>query len=118
MSLAAGEMVHRLRVEQLVQAIDPEYGGPVGNPEWTLVAEVWAKRTNMLRATAEAVASGTTIAPVQVRFDMRPRSLTAAMRLVGVKGDHDGVIYDIQNIGISNDRSEMAVLCTSGAASG
>lgn len=118
MSLAAGEMVHRLRVEELVQATDPDYGGPVGNPEWKPVAEVWAKRTNTLRATAEALASGTTIAPVQVRFDMRPRALTAAMRLVGVKGDHDGVIYDIQNIGISNDRSEMAVLCTSGATHG
>lgn len=111
-------MRHRLRIEQLVQATDPDYGGPVGDPVWTEVATVWAKRTNTLRATAEAVAGGVTVAPVQVKWEMRPRPIDAAMRMVGVKGDHDGVIYDIQNIGISNDRSEMAVLCTSGATHG
>ena len=118
MALLAGEMNHRVRIEELVQATDPDYGGPVGNPTWTPRATVWAKRTNTLRATAEAVASGAVVAPVQVKFEMRPRSLTAAMRLVGVKGDHDGVIYDIRNIGVSNDRSEMAVICTSGASNG
>ncbi len=118
MALNAGDMNHRLRIERLEQATDPDYGGPLGDPVWTAVATVWAKRTNTLRATAEAIASGTVVAPVQVRFDMRPRALDAAMRLVGVKGDHDGVIYDIQNVGISNDRSEMAVMCTSGASHG
>lgn len=95
---------------------DDEYGGQV--PGWIDGPTVWAKRTNTLRATAEALASGSTIAPVQVRWDMRPRPLDPSQRLVGVKGDHDGVIYDIQNVGVSNDRSEMAVLCTSGASNG
>ena len=118
MSLPAGEMRHRLRIESLVQATDPDYGGPVGDPEWTPTATVWARRKNTLRATAEAVASGMTVAPVQVQWDMRPRALDESMRLVGVGGDHDGVVYDIKNVGISNDRSEMAVLCTSGASNG
>lgn len=118
MSIPAGEMRHRLRIEKLVQATDPDLGGPVGNPVWTPLATVWARRKNTLRATAEALASGSTVAPVQVQWDIRPRSLDAAMRMVGVGGDHDGVIYDIKNIGISNDRSEMAVMCTSGASNG
>jgi len=118
MALLAGEMSHRVRIEELMQGTDPDYGGPVGDPAWVTVATVWAKRTNTLRAAAEAVASGAVVAPVQVKFEMRPRALTTAMRLVGVKGDHDGVIYDIKNVGVSNDRSEMAVICTSGASNG
>lgn len=97
---------------------DPDYGGPSGEPTWAFVARVYARRRNTLRATAEAVASGTTVAPVQVQWDMRPRPLYASMRMVGEGGDHDGVIYDIKNVAISNDRSEMAVLCTSGASNG
>lgn len=118
MSLAAGEMRHRLRIEALVQEEDPDYGGPIGDPIWTPVTTVWARRKNTLRATTEAVASGTTVAPVQVQWDMRPRALDPSMRLVGVGGDHDGVVYDIKNVGISNDRSEMAVICTAGASNG
>jgi len=118
MSLAAGDLRHRIKIQALVQATDPDYGGPVGDPTWTDVATVWAKRTNILRAAAEAVSSGTIIAPVQVRFDLRPRKVDASMRLVGVGGDHDGVIYDIKNVGISNDRSEMAIIATAGASNG
>lgn len=118
MTLRAGDMTHRLRVEKLVQATDPDLGGPIGDPVWVPVATVWARRKNTLRATAEALASGTVVAPVQVQWDMRPRPMDASWRLVGDGGDHDGVIYDIKNIGISNDRSEMAVMCTSGASSG
>jgi head-tail adaptor len=118
MSIPAGELRHRLRIESLVQTEDPDYGGPVGNPTWTPVATVYARRRNTLRATAEAVASGMTVAPVQVQWDMRPRVLDASMRLVGEGGDHDGIVYDIKNIGISNDRSEMSVICTSGASNG
>ena len=116
MGLAAGDLSHRLMIQSPGEAEDPEYGGPV--PSWIDGPIVWARRNNTLRATAEALASGTTVAPVQVRWDMRPRALDSSQRLVGVKGDHDGVIYDIQNVGVSNDRSEMAVFCTSGASNG
>ena len=118
MTIPAGQKRHRLRIEELVQATDPDLGGPIVDPEWKPLATVWARRKNTLRATAEALASGSTVAPVQVQWDMSPRALNTAMRMVGVGGDHDGVIYDIKNIGISNDRSEMAVMCTSGASSG
>ncbi len=118
MTVPAGQKRHRVRIEALVQGTDPDYGGPVGDPSWMPVITVWARRTNTLKATTEAVASGTVVAPVQVRFDMSPRALNEAMRLVGVGGDHDGRIYDIKNVGISNDCSEMAVVCTSGASSG
>ncbi|MEO7466723.1 MAG: head-tail adaptor protein [Sphingobium limneticum] len=118
MSLAAGELRHQLRIEELVQAEDPNYGGPAGPATWKEVTVIWARRRNMVRATAEAVASGTTVAPLQVTWDVRPRPLDPANRLVGVGGDHDGVIYDIANVAISNDNSEMAVVCTSGASNG
>lgn len=118
MALRAGEMRHQLRIEKLVASDDGDYGGAAGPASWVPVATVWARRTNTLRATAEAVAGGQAIAPLQVRWDMRPRDLDPANRLVGVGGDHDGVVYDIANVGISNDRSEMAVMTTSGASDG
>lgn len=119
MSLPAGEMRWRVQVQQKLQATDPDYGGPAGDATWQNVGTpVWARRTNNLRAAAEAVASGGLMAPVQVRFDMRPRAITPDMRMIGVGGDHDGVIYDIQNVGTSNDRSEMAVLVIAGQSNG
>lgn len=113
-----GKRRHRLRIEELVQEEDPDYGGTVGNPTWAPVATVWARRKNTLRATAEAVAGGTTVAPIQVEWEMRPRAITAAMRMVGVGGDHDGVIYDVKSFGIDNAGREMSVIATSGANNG
>lgn len=118
MSLPAGDLRHRIKIQRQEQPTDPEYGGPAGPPVWVDVATVRARRTNMLRAAAETVASGGVVAPVQVRFDLRPRQVDPAMRLVGVGGDHDGVVYDIQNVGIANDRSEMAILAVAGASDG
>lgn len=110
MSLAAGDLRHRITIQRPITTQD-EYGS--AQQVWIDVITVWAKRTNTLRASAEAVAAGTTIAPVQVRFDIRPRAVDPSWRLVGVGGDHAGVIYDIKNVGTSNDRSETAILATS-----
>lgn len=118
MTIPAGQRRHRIKFQSLVQATDPDYGGPIGDPEWSDVATTYAKRTNTLRETAEAVAAGSTIAPVQVRFDMNARHVDSAWRIVGVGGDHDGVIYDIKNVGTSNDGSETAVIAISGANNG
>lgn len=118
MSLRAGELRWCVRVQRKVASVDPEYGGS-GPEAWVDDGPpVFCKRTNMLRATAEAVASGAEIAPVQVRFDMRPRPMDAAMRLVGVGGQHDGVVYNVVNVALSNDRSELAVIAVSGAENG
>jgi head-tail adaptor len=118
MTLPAGDLSWRVKFQQRTQAIDPEFGGLAGDPVWTDVVTVWARRTNTLSATAEAVAAGATVAPVQVRFDIRPRAVDPAWRMVGVGGFHDGVIYDIKNVGVSNDRSEMAIIAVSGANNG
>jgi len=116
-SLPAGEMRHRITIQRSVTTQD-EYGS--AQQVWIDVTAtpIWARRTNTLRASAEAVAAGTTVAPVQVRFDIRPRAIDPAWRLVGFGGDHDGVIYDIKNVGASNDRSEMAIIATSGSSNG
>lgn len=115
MTLPAGSMRHRITIQQPINNRD-EYGGVV--QLWVDVATVWARRTNTLTASAEAVAAGTTVAPVQARFDIRPRAIDPSWRLVGVGGDHDGVIYNIRNVGTSNDRSETAIIATSQLAEG
>lgn len=117
MSIAAGELRWRLRIERPVSVEDPDYGGS-GGTQWVEVAVVRARRRNTLRASAEAVAAGGTVAPEQVQWDMRPRQMSETWRLVGVGGSHDGVIYDVKNFGLSNDRSELAVITVSGASHG
>lgn len=112
--LRAGDLRHRLQFQAKVSVVDPEYSGE-GTPTWQNIGSpVRARRTNTLRDTAEAVASGTEVAFNQVRFDLRPRAIDASWRAVGVGGDHDGIIYDIRSVGISNDRSEMGIIAVSG----
>jgi hypothetical protein len=119
MSLPAGDLRWRLRIEALVTPPeDPEYGGASGEPEWVEVVTVHARRTNVLSATAEAVAAGMKVALMTVKFDVRPRTIDPAWRLVGVGGDHDGVVYDIKSWGTSNDGSETAIFAVSGASQG
>lgn len=116
MTLPAGSLRHRITIQKKVTTRDPDTGAPI--TAWTDVAMVHARRTNALSASSEALASGTTVAPVQVRFDIRPRLVDPSCRLVGVGGDHEGVIYDIKNVGTSNDRSETAIIATSGSSNG
>lgn len=102
-----GERIHHIRFERM-ETVENDFGEEVGT-DWVLVAEVWAKRTNQLSATAEAVASGAESYREQVRFDIRPREIDPAWRII-----HKGKVYDIKSAGTSNDRSETAIIAIAG----
>lgn len=113
MALDAGELRHRIEFQRLV-TITNDFGEEVGT-DWLPVIEiggdgrVWAKKTNALSATAEAVASGGEAYREQVRFDIRPRDINPEWRIV-----HRGKIFDIKSAGTSNDGSETAIIAVSG----
>ena len=107
MALTSGERRHRIRFERPVQETN-DFGEAIGMG-WDLVIEVWAKRTNQLSATAEAVASGADTYREQVRFDILPREVSPDWRIV-----HRGKVYDIKSAGTSNDGSETAVIAVAG----
>lgn len=106
MALAAGQLRHRLRLQQATTTKDAA-GTPVTS--WTDIARIWARRTNLLRETAETIASGAEVARQTVRFDLRPRAIDTTMRLI----DDAGVIFDIHSIALTNDRSALTVLASS-----
>lgn len=113
MALNAGEMNQRIRFERL-ETVENDFGEEVGT-DWLPVTEVgdngyvWAKKTNQLSATAEAVASGAESYREQVRFDIRPREVDPAWRIV-----HKGRAFDIRSVGTSNDGSETAIIAVAG----
>lgn len=111
MALKAAERRHRIRFERPVQETS-DFGEVIGLG-WELVVEVWAKRTNQLSATAEAVASGAQSYREQVRFDILPREIASDWRIV-----HRGKVYDIKSAGTSNDGSETAVIAVAGLNQG
>lgn len=117
MALTAGERRHRIRFERPIQETN-DFGEVVGTG-WVPVVEiggtgeVWAKRTNQLSATAEAVASGAQSYREQVRFDILPRDVSSDWRIV-----HRGKAYDIKSAGTSNDGSETAVIAVAGLNQG
>ena len=111
MALIAAERRHRIRFERPV-TVENDFGEVVGTG-WELVVEVWAKRTNQLSATAEAVASGAESYREQVRFDILPREIASDWRIV-----HRGKVYDIKSAGTSNDGSETAVIAVAGLNDG
>ena len=118
MTLQAGDLRHRIKLQRRAVVEDTEYGGPAAPAVWDDIVTVWAKRTNNLRTDGETTAGAAVIAPVRVRFDIYARVVDPAWRAIGVGGDHDGVIYEITNVGLSNDRSETALLCISGPTNG
>jgi len=107
MAVQAGERRHRIRFERPV-TVENDFGEVVGMG-WELVVEVWAKRTNQLSATAEAVASGADTYREQVRFDILPREIAPNWRIV-----ERGKVFDIKSAGTSNDGSETAVIAVAG----
>lgn len=117
MALNAGELNQRIQFQREV-TVTNDFGEQVGT-DWLPVAEiggdgrVWAKRTNQLSATAEAVASGAETYSEQVRWDIRPRDIDPAWRIV-----HRGRIYDIKSAGTSNDGSETAIIAIAGRNQG
>ncbi|HEY4529380.1 MAG TPA: head-tail adaptor protein [Luteimonas sp.] len=117
MALNAGELTQRIQFQREV-TVKNDFGEEVGT-DWLPVTEiggdgqVWAKRTNQLSATAEAVASGAESYREQVRFDIRPRDIDPAWRIV-----HRGRIFDIKSAGTSNDGSETAIIAVAGLSNG
>ena len=113
MALNAGELRHRIQFQREV-TVTNDFGEEVGT-DWVPVVEiggdgyVWAQKTNSLNATAEAVASGAESYREQVRFDIRPRAIDPAWRIV-----HRGQIFDIKSAGTSNDGSETAIIAVAG----
>lgn len=111
MTLLDGDLQHRIRFERKADGRDP-LGGP-GKPGWVEVVSVWAKTTNNLAATTEAVAAGAERYREQVRFDIRPRDLDPQWRIV-----FRGRSFDIKSIAPSNDRSEIAIIAVAGLSNG
>lgn len=111
MALKAGERRHLIAFERPEISRDP-LGGE-GSTQWHLVIKVWAKRTNQLGATAEAVAAGADRYREQVRFDLLARPVDPSWRIVA-----GGKVFDIKSIGPSNDGSETAVIAVSGISDG
>lgn len=111
MSLQDGERTHRITFQKKV-TITNDFGEEV-DIDWQDVVSVWAKLTNQLSATAEAVASGAESYREQVRFDIRPREVDPAWRIV-----HKGRAYDIKSAVTSNDGSETAIIAVGGLSNG
>lgn len=111
MTLQDGDLQNRIRFERKTPVRDP-LGGQ-DKPVWTEVVSVWAKATNNLAATTEAVAAGADRYREQVRFDIRPRQVDPQWRIV-----FRGRVFDIKSIAPSNDRSEMAIIAVAGLTNG
>jgi len=107
MSLSAGERNHRISFQKRV-TLTNELNEIVGS-DWADVVSVWARKTNQLSATAEAVASGANAYREQVKWDILPRDIDPTWRIV-----HKGKVYDIKSVGASNDRSETAIIAVAG----
>ncbi len=119
MATTAGQRRHRIRFERAEQ-VENDFGEVVAT-NWVPVAEVgdngkvWAKRTNQLSATAEAIASGAQTYREQVRWDILARDVDPAWRLVEVS---TGKVFDIRSAGTSNDGRETALITVTGLANG
>jgi SPP1 family predicted phage head-tail adaptor len=111
MTLQDGDLQSRIRFEERVAKPDPL--GGTAKPQWVEVASVWAKATNSLGATTEAVAAGAERYREQVRFDIRPRHVEPTWRIV-----FRGRGFDIKSIAPSNDRSEVAIIAVAGVSDG
>lgn len=107
MSLSAGERNHRITLQQLV-TVTNDLNEVIGT-EWVDVVSVWARKTNQLSVTAEAIASGANSYREQIKWDILPRDIDPAWRIV-----HKGKVYDIKSAGTSNDRSETAIIAVAG----
>lgn len=99
MSIEAGRLRHRVRIEQLENQLDSngdviqdEETGTVAQ-SWTEVATVWAAIEPL--SAREFIQSQATQSQITARVIIRFRDgLNAAMRLVHVRRDRDNVIYN------------------------
>ena len=111
MTLHDGDLQTRIRFER--KAVERDPLGGAGKARWSEVVSVWAKVTNNLAATTEAVAAGAERYREQVRIDIRPREVDPQWRIV-LRGRY----FDIKSIAPSNDRSEVAIVAIAGVSDG
>lgn len=99
MSIEAGRLRHRVRIEQLTYLLDshgdqyqdPETGE--SRPEWVEVATVWAAIEPL--SAREFIAAQTTQSQITARIVIRYRDgLDASMRLVHVRTGRPDTIYN------------------------
>lgn len=99
MSIAAGRLRHRVRIERYAELLDSN-GETIQDPEtgeisreWTAVATVWAAVEPL--SAREFIQSQATQSQISARIVIRYRDgLDAAMRLVHVRTGRDDVIYN------------------------
>lgn len=102
MTLPAGDLRHRITFQRSAPTRNA-----VGEvvPNWTDVVTVWAKLTNKLRYSDEAVSAGVKgYQPVR-QFDVRPLDVDHAWRVLW-----EGDAYNILNAGTINDGDRTTVL--------
>lgn len=99
MSIEAGRLRHRVRIEQLSYLLDshgdqyqdPETGE--SRPQWVEVATVWAAIEPL--SAREFIAAQSTQSQITARIVIRHRDgLDASMRLVHVRTGRPDVIYN------------------------
>lgn len=111
MGVKLGELRNRITLQR-EDSVTNALGEVVGSG-WVDVANVRAKLTNQLSATAEAVASGGHVNREQVRFDILARNVEAGWRIV-----HKGKVYDIKSVGTDNVNRVTSIIAVSGANDG
>lgn len=125
MSLDAGKLRHRVRIEQLVDLTDSN-GDVVQNTttgeisrEWQTVATVWAAIEPL--SAREYLQSGAKQSEMSARIKIRYRAgLTADMRFVHVVNGVDGAIYNPAGIlpDLNSLQEYLTIPCGQGVNSG
>ncbi len=89
MSLEAGRLRHRVRIERIVSTQDPVTGAMTDT--WTEVAKVWAGVEPL--SAREFVQSAAGQSEVTARITIRTREIFATDRIT-----HRGVVYNIRGV--------------------
>jgi SPP1 family predicted phage head-tail adaptor len=103
MSIEAGRLRHRVRIEQLQNLMD-SHGDDYQDPEtgelrqeWVEIATVWAAIEPL--SAREFIAAQTTQSQIVARIVIRYRDgLDASMRLVHVRTGRPNVVYNIHGL--------------------
>lgn len=89
MSIAAGRLRHRVRIEQRVSGIDTF--GDTLPADWAPVAEVWAEVAPL--SAREFIAAQSVQSEVKAKITIRARPIDPTMRIV-----HAGKVYNIVGV--------------------
>lgn len=97
MSIPAGRLRHRIRLEELVNLLDSNGDAAQDDEtgevltEWVLVSQLWAAIEPL--SAREFIASQSTQSKVSARIIIRHRAINAANRIV-----HNGKVYNIEGV--------------------